>query len=68
MSSDLWADVFLGNVLTLSFLWGFVQFHRFDYKAPWLAYTAVLMPLGFFLLSVISTEPMPPWLDALASQ
>lgn len=68
MGSDLWADVFFGNVLTLAFLWGCVQFHRHDYNAPWLAYAAFLMPIALFLMSLIATGSLPPHLDALASQ
>lgn len=59
-------SVFLGNVLTVAFVWGCVQFHRHDYKAPWLAYAATLMPIIYFLAVVVSTEGLPPHLDALA--
>ena len=58
------ASVFLGNALTLAFLWGCVQFHRHDYKAPWLAYAATLMPIGYFILVVVSTEVLPQSRDA----
>lgn len=59
---------FLGNVLTLAFVWGCVQFHRHDYRAPWLAYAALLMPLLYALGSVIVTEGLPPQFDAIALQ
>lgn len=58
--------LFLANVLTLAFVWGCVQFHRHDYKAPWLAYAAFLMPLLYLAGSVIVTEGLPPQFDALA--
>jgi hypothetical protein len=61
------AAVFLGNVLTLSVVWAMVQFHRYDYRAPWLAYGAFLMPLGLLALAVL-TEGPSPLLAALASQ
>ena len=59
------AYIFLGNLLTLAFVWGCVQFHRHDYKAPWLAYAATLMPLAYLLVSVVLTEGLPPQFDAL---
>lgn len=65
---DLAAAVFIGNALTLAFLWGCVQFHRHDYNASWLAYAAIAMPLAFMLLSVVSTEAIPPHLSELASR
>lgn len=63
---DAAAFQFFGNTLTLCFVWGLFQFHRHDYRAPWLAYTAVLFPLGFLAISVLLTEPLPPHLDAIA--
>jgi len=39
------ADIFLGNILTLSVVWGFYQFHKHDYQAPWLAYAAFVFPI-----------------------
>lgn len=53
---DFAAAVFLGNVLTACFVWAVVQFNRHDYRAPWLAYAAFLLPLGFALISVLLTE------------
>lgn len=66
--TDFAAAIALGNIGTLSFLWGCVQFHRHDYKAPWLAYAAFLFPLFFILASVIATEGLPPHFDALGLQ
>jgi hypothetical protein len=62
------AAVFLGNVLTLSVVWAMVQFHRYDYRAPWLAYAALLMPVLILLGQVIVTEGLPPPFDVLALQ
>lgn len=63
--SDLIAAVFAGNVLAVAFVWGMAQFHKHDYKAPWLAFAATLMPLILVVLSLISTEGLPPQFDAL---
>lgn len=59
-------DVFWGNMMTLSVVWAFVQFHRHDYRAPWLAYIALLLPAALASLNVLATEPLPPHLDALS--
>lgn len=60
--------VFLGNVMFASVSWGLWQFHKHDYEAPWLAYSAVLIPLAFIGLVLVSTGSLPPQLDALAPQ
>ena len=60
------ASVLLANLLTLSFVWGCVQFHRHDYKAPWIAYAAFLFPLIFLIGGMIVTEGLPPQFDAIA--
>jgi len=65
---EIVAAVFMGNTLTLIFVWGCVQFHRHDYKAPWIAYAAFVFPLLFLLGSVVSTEGLPPQFDALVTQ
>lgn len=62
---DLAASVFLGNVLTLCVVWACVQFHRHDYRAPWLAYAAFAWPLIFLGISVYLTEGPSSPLDAL---
>jgi hypothetical protein len=59
------AAVFLGNVLTLSVVWAMVQFHRHDYRAPWLAYAALLMPVLILVGQVLVTEGLPPPFDVL---
>ncbi len=66
MQSYLWADVLLGNVMTLSILWAMTQFHKHDYKAPWLAYAAFLLPVAFFVLSLIATGQVPAQFAAQA--
>ena len=58
--------LFVANLLTLAFIWGCVQFHRHDYKAPWLAYAATLMPMLYMIGSLIVTEGLPPQFAALA--
>lgn len=63
---DFAASVFFGNVLTLSFVWACVQFHRHDYQAPWLAYAAFLMPLIYLASSIVLTEGLPPQFDGIA--
>ena len=55
-------------MLTLAFAWGLVQFHRHDYNAPWSAYSAVLMPIIYFAISLATTEGLPPQFDAIALQ
>lgn len=66
MQSYLWADVMLGNILTISIVWGMFQFQRHDYKAPWLAYAACVIPVLMLLASFVATGNLPPQLDALA--
>lgn len=65
---DFAAAVFAGNAMTAAFLWGCFQLHKHDYKAPWLAYAAFIMPLGFFLISLSLTEGLPLQSGALAAQ
>lgn len=43
--------VFVGNILTLSVVWGFNEFRRKDVDADWVAYGAFILPL----LLVIAT-------------
>lgn len=58
--------VFAGNLITLAFVWGCVQFHRHDYRAPWTAYVATLLPMLLLGLAIIVTEGLPPQFDAIA--
>lgn len=51
---DFPAAIFVGNIMTLSFVWGCVQFHRHDYEAPWLAYAAFLLPLAYVGMTFIA--------------
>lgn len=57
---------FLGNVMTLAFVWGCVQFHRHDYKAPWVAYAAFVFPLLYAMAGIYLIEGLPPQFDAIA--
>lgn len=68
MVDEIWAGVLIGNILTLCVVWSMVQFHRHDYKAPWLAYAAFLIPAIMLAGEIISTAGLPPQFDALASQ
>lgn len=63
---DIAAAVFLGNVLTVSFVWGCFQFHKHDYRASWLAYAAFAYPLIVLAAALIITEGLPPQFDAIA--
>lgn len=63
---DFAIAVFIGNAMTLWFGWGLFQFHRHDYRAPWSAYGAVLVPVFIGLGTLFVTGPLPPHLDALA--
>lgn len=65
---DLALAVFLGNAVTLAFAWSCSQFYRHDYKAPWLAYAAFLMPVLAVIGALLVTEGLPPQFDALALQ
>ena len=64
---DFAAAVALGNILTLMFFWGCTQFHRHDYKAPWMAYAGFLVPIAFIAVSVLAIEGPPPHLDAIGT-
>ena len=66
--ADFAAAIAIGNILTLSAVWGFRQFHLSGHNAPWLAYAAFLMPIIIVALSFAATAPLPPPLDALATQ
>lgn len=63
-----WAGVLLGNVLTLCIVWALVQFHRYNYKAPWLAYAAILTPLALLASEVVSTGVLTHQSAALTPQ
>lgn len=66
--NDTAVAILIGNIGTLCFLWGCVQFHRHDFKAPWLAYAAFAFPLLFIIAATLANEAPPPILDALALQ
>ena len=65
---DFAAAIFFGNALTLCFVWGMVQFYRHDFKAPWVAYAAVMFPMLFLAASAYLTEGRLPPLYALGLQ
>jgi hypothetical protein len=52
--------------LTICVVWGAFQFHKYDYKAPWLAYAAMLMPMAYMVAGLMLTEGLPHQFDALA--
>lgn len=68
---DIAAAVLIGNMFTALFIWGMIQFSRYDYQAPWPAYGAALAPILFAVICVVSWEikttgGLPPPFDALA--
>lgn len=65
---DVAFAVFAGNLITLCVVWACVQFHRYDYRAPWVAYGAFLLPMLMLIVTILLTEGLPPHLDALAPQ
>lgn len=65
---DLSVAVFIGNALTASFAWGFLQFQKHDEGATWLAYCATLFPIIFALASLWLIGLVPHQFDALISQ
>lgn len=67
---DLAVAVFIGNILTLSMIWGLKQFttYKRDSDAPWLVFIAVGFPLFFAIASFLTTEELPPFLDAAVVQ
>lgn len=52
--------------MTISVVWAFTQFQKHDYKAPWLVYAALMLPVIFFVIELSLTGELPPQLDALA--
>lgn len=66
--SELGSAVFIGNAMTAALLWGCVQFHRHDYRAPWVAYAAFLFPIGMALADLWLSGSSPLSLAASASQ
>jgi hypothetical protein len=66
--SALITAVFTGNVLTACFVWGLVQFNKYERHAdaPWMVFAAVGFPVVFCLLTFVSIEGLPPHFDALA--
>lgn len=65
---DFMLAVMGGNLLTVCVVWACFQFHKHDYKAPWLAYLAFIMPVAFLGITIAVIEGLPPHLDALAPQ
>lgn len=66
--ADLTAGILAGNLLTLLFLWGAREYSRArnDAEVSWFGYGAVALPIFILLMSVLATEPLPPFLDALS--
>lgn len=60
--------VTLGNVITLAFVWGCVQFHRHDFRAPWVAYAAFVFPVLLIMVTAYLTEALPPQIAASVPQ
>lgn len=57
---DIAAGVLIGNLLTVSFVWGAYHFKdRDENDVPWIAYGSVLVPLGIAALSLIAAGASP---------
>lgn len=57
---DIAAGVLIGNLLSAWFIWG--AYHaakRTDLDMPWLAYSAMLVPLGIAGLSLVAAGALP---------
>ena len=57
---DIAAGVLIGNLLSAWFIWG--AYHaskRTDDMIPWIAYAAMLVPLGIAVLSLIAAGALP---------
>lgn len=57
---DIAAGVLIGNLLSAWFIWG--AYHaakRSDDMIPWIAYSAMLVPLGIAGLSLIAAGALP---------
>lgn len=67
---SLGVAVLFGNLLTVSFVWGAHKMSKVSEweELSWMAYAAILFPLFFFLVVMISTAGLPPQFDALAAQ
>lgn len=62
------AAVVIGNLLFSSIVWGLWMLHKHDTDAPWVAFLAVLIPLGASFWIMATTGATPPQLDALVPQ
>ena len=66
--TDFAAAVSVGNLMTLSIVWGFSKIKTGDEEVFWLPWAAIALPLFFIVSSLILTVGLPPSLDALAAQ
>jgi len=65
--SEIASAVFIGNLMTASLVYAVVQFHRHDYRAPWMAYVAFLLPIIVAVIDFWLSGARPPILGALAA-
>ena len=67
---DLSVIVFLGNTMTLCFLWGMTQFKDVVRvkDASWMAIAAVGFPLFFALATMVTIGPLPASLASIVAQ
>ena len=52
-------SIFLANIASVFFFWGLFQFHRKDFRAPWSAYAAVLVPLFAIAITAALSGDLP---------
>lgn len=58
--------VFFGNLITVGACAALWQFHKLDYRAPWWAYGAFLIPLFLVIGTLLVTGQPPSQTGALA--
>lgn len=67
---DFAAAVFIGNVITVIFVWGCHQASKVTHGKDlrWIAFAAIGLPLFFAISSLIIAGGLPPHLDAIVAQ
>lgn len=66
---DFIAAILGGNILTAMFVYGAVNFTKKEKQGEWswFDWGMIAFPIGFLVLALVSTEGLPPFLDAVAS-
>lgn len=65
---DFASAIFIGNIMTASFLWGASRMARTEKPDSMLLFGSMLMPIAIALLSLSLTGLGPPFLDAIFVQ